>query len=45
MGIVNWDLLKNPLNWIIVILMIIIAATAGHYVATLAGFEPVDNQS
>lgn len=31
MQVVNWPLLKNPLNWLIVILMLVIAGMAGHY--------------
>lgn len=37
---INWDLLKNPLNWIIVTLMLVIAGTAGHLVLTHFGAEP-----
>lgn len=36
----NFSLLKNPLNWLTVILMLVIAATAGHLLITLAGLEP-----
>lgn len=35
--IVNWDLLKHPLNWIIVTLMLIIAGAAGHLLLTHFG--------
>ncbi len=28
MEVVNWNLLKHPMNWIIVILMVIIASIA-----------------
>lgn len=31
----NWDLVKNPLNWIIIIIMLLLAGLAGHYVITL----------
>ena len=44
MGLINWPMLKNPLNWLIVILMLMIAATAGHYLASLVGIEPPDQQ-
>lgn len=30
MEIVNWDLIKHPINWVIVILMLFIAMTALH---------------
>jgi len=38
--ILNFELLKNPLNWIIVLLMLIIAGVAGHYLLSLFGVEP-----
>lgn len=36
----NFALLKNPLNWVIVILMLTIAATAGHLLVSYIGLEP-----
>jgi hypothetical protein len=30
---INWDLARNPFNWAIVFLMIVIAAIAFHVVA------------
>ncbi len=30
--LVNWGLLKNPINWIIVFLMVLIALFAAHIV-------------
>jgi hypothetical protein len=38
--IINWPLLKNPLNWVIVLLMLVIAGMAGHYLLALAGISP-----
>lgn len=35
MQVVNWPLIKNPLNWLIVLLMLVIAGMAGHYAVTL----------
>lgn len=32
MQIVNWPLLKHPLNWLTVILMVMIAGAAFHFV-------------
>jgi hypothetical protein len=29
--IVNWALLKHPMNWVIVTLMVLIAAVAMHF--------------
>jgi hypothetical protein len=32
MQVVNWELLKHPLNWATVLLMVIIAGAAFHFV-------------
>lgn len=40
MQIVNFDLIKQPLNWLIVILMLVIAAVAGHLILSAFGQEP-----
>lgn len=37
MQIVNVPLLRNPLNWAIVWLMVFIAAIAGHFLLSGAG--------
>lgn len=37
MKIVNGSLLANPLNWLIVWLMLIVAAMAGHLLLDAAG--------
>lgn len=31
MQVINWPLMKNPINWLIVLLMLVIAGMAGHY--------------
>jgi hypothetical protein len=36
----NFGLLKNPANWIIIILMLVIAAMAGHLTLSYLGVEP-----
>lgn len=36
----NWELLKNPLNWLIVGLMLTFAGIAGHIVLTHFGAQP-----
>jgi hypothetical protein len=41
----NFELLKNPLNWLIIVFMLIIAGTAGHLLLSLAGFEPAQKSS
>lgn len=38
----NWELMKNPLNWLIVTLMVTIAAIAGHLILTHVGAEPAE---
>lgn len=35
----NWELLKHPLNWVIVLLMLVIAGTAGHFALTYFGAQ------
>jgi hypothetical protein len=46
MGIINWPLMKNPLNWLTVLLMVVIAGIAGHFLLSFAGVEPAtDNDN
>lgn len=40
MQIVNWGLLKHPLNWLVVFLMLFLAAMAGTLVLQGFGIEP-----
>lgn len=35
MEIVNWNLMKHPINWIVILLMLIIAGLFGHYLLTM----------
>jgi hypothetical protein len=37
---INWELMKHPLNWITIIFMLIIAGMAGHLLLSVAGLEP-----
>jgi hypothetical protein len=37
---INWNLLKNPINWAIVILMLVLAGIGGHLLLSLLGQEP-----
>ena len=41
----NWELLKNPLNWLIIMLMLIIASIAGHLVLSYWGIEPKTSEN
>lgn len=36
----NWQLLKHPINWVIVILMLVIAGAAGHLALAYIGASP-----
>jgi hypothetical protein len=40
MQVVNFSLIKHPLNWAIIFLMLVIAAIAGHELMSLVGQEP-----
>lgn len=40
----NFELMKQPLNWIIILLMLVIAGMAGHLLLSWAGLEPAQNQ-
>lgn len=35
----NWSLLKHPANWVIVLLMLVIAGAAGHLALAYFGAE------
>jgi hypothetical protein len=32
MTVVNWDLMKHPINWFVVVLMVLIAGVGTHFV-------------
>lgn len=36
---INWELIKHPANWLIVILMLVIAGAAGHFALAYFGAE------
>jgi hypothetical protein len=38
--VLNWRLLKNPMNWVVVLAMLVLAAVGGHLVLTLFGASP-----
>jgi hypothetical protein len=40
MEVVNWRMVKHPLNWFIVLMMLVIAAIFGHLLLTLLEQEP-----
>jgi hypothetical protein len=39
---VNWSLLQHPFNWVIVLLMLLLAGIAGHLLLSYAGIEPAN---
>jgi len=41
----NWELLKNPLNWLIILVMLLIAGMAGHLLLSYAGLEPASSDN
>jgi hypothetical protein len=42
--IVNTDLLKHPINWLIVLLMLVIAGTAGSLLLAKFGASPATGE-
>lgn len=38
--IINKEIIMHPMNWIIIFLMLVIAAIAGHQLLSLAQLEP-----
>jgi len=41
--ILNFNILKNPLNWIIVVIVLILGGAAGHFALSWLGHEPATN--
>lgn len=41
--IINTDLMAHPMNWIIIFLMLTIAAITGHMVLSLVKMEPAQS--
>jgi hypothetical protein len=40
MGLINWKLISHPMNWLTVLVMLVIAGTIGHLLASYVGLEP-----
>lgn len=36
---INWKMIGHPINWLVILLMLIIAGTAGHLLLSLASIE------
>jgi hypothetical protein len=45
MQLINWPLVKSPLNWLTIILMLLIAAMAGTLVLEGLGIQPTTSQA
>lgn len=43
--LVNTALLRNPMNWLVVLLMLVLAGIAGHLALSLAGVQPANPNS
>lgn len=43
--VINFDLIKHPMNWLIVVLMVLIAGIALHFVLDWQGAVPAAHQS
>ncbi len=37
MEVINWEIIKHPVNWLTVILMVLIAAIAFHFILKWGG--------
>jgi hypothetical protein len=44
MQVLNFDLLKHPMNWLTILLMLIIAGIAGHLLLSYVGSNHVAEQ-
>lgn len=45
MKAVNWKMVSHPINWLVILLMLVIAGTAGHLLLSLFGSEPTTKQN
>jgi len=41
---INFKLIAHPMNWLIILLMVIIAGTFGHLFLSYLGIEPATKQ-
>jgi hypothetical protein len=40
---INLKLLAHPMNWLVILFMLVIAAIAGHEILSLVKIEPMNN--
>lgn len=45
MEVVNWQLIKHPMNWVVLFLMVFIAGIALNLVLKFNGVTPAKSQS
>jgi hypothetical protein len=43
--IINWELLKHPINWLTVVLMVLIAGIALNFILQWQGVSPAASKS
>lgn len=41
----NWNLMKNPINWVTISLMLILAGIVGHLALTATGLTPATSDT
>lgn len=44
MNPINFKMIAHPMNWVVIILMLVIAGTAGHMLLTLFGINSATSQ-
>lgn len=37
---INWKMISHPMNWLVVVLMVVIAGAIGHSILSYLGVEP-----
>lgn len=37
---INWKMIQHPMNWVVILLMLVIAGALGHMLLSLAEVEP-----
>lgn len=43
--IINWQLVKHPMNWVTIVLMLVIAGIAGHLALSYFGVQSASDES
>lgn len=45
MQVINWRMVSHPINWLVILLMLVIAAIFGHLLLSLLEQEPATKNS